>query len=370
MAEGLTRKGHTVHIVTTDDDGDERLAVPLAEPVKLDGYRVWYFSPLDTFYRVSPQMTRWFAQHISEFDVVHIHSLWSYPAIPAAYFAKRESVPYILHPHNVFNSWGMKNRRPYTKQLSFRLIESRIAGNATFILYTAEKERAEAAELDIDTPSRVLPLGIDLTPFEASPSSIPILQRYPALQDRTVILFLSRIDRNKGLGLLLPAFSKLLQACPQAILLVVGDGDPVLIREYKEQTIKLNIVDSVIWAGFLVGPEKLAAFAAAHLFVLPSYTENFGIVVVEAMAGGLPVIVSEGVGIAPQITEAEAGLVVSLDSEALTTAMQKLVSSPELSQRMGHNGRHLARRVYSQEVMAENLLSVYEEAVVIKSNES
>src|SRR5437867_10107428 len=105
MARSLVQAGLAVDVVTTDDNGPDRLKVVNSKPVIENGVRYWYFRRQTRFYTFSWPLTRWLAQHVREYDLVHIHALFSYAAIPAAYLAKRWQVPYVVHPVGVLNQW-------------------------------------------------------------------------------------------------------------------------------------------------------------------------------------------------------------------------------------------------------------------------
>lgn len=271
-------------------------------------------------------------------------------------------MPYIVRPLGTLNEWGMVNRRPGLKRLSFELIEKRILDGAAAIHFTSEQEQREAAQLGVSGRSRVLPLGIDLSDFDVPPAA----NEFPSsikIQGRCVILFLSRIDKKKGLDLLLPAFAQIRQHNLEAVLVVAGKGNQEFTTRLQEQAGKLGIAQDVLWPGFLAGREKLAAFAAATLFVLPSYSENFGIAALEAMAAGLPVIISDQVGFAPDVERADAGFVVPCNTGALTDALKVALSDPALRRQKGENARCLAHEKFSVQAMTRNLIALYEDVI-------
>src|SRR5262249_32671167 len=138
IARGLSQTGLEVHVATTDDNGPNRLNVPLGVPQREDSATFWYFPRQTRFYTFSWPLTRWLAKHIEDFDLVHIHALFSYAALPAALLARRAGVPYIVRPLGTLNRWGMQNRRRWLKKLSFRLIESHIVAGAAGVHYTCE----------------------------------------------------------------------------------------------------------------------------------------------------------------------------------------------------------------------------------------
>jgi glycosyltransferase involved in cell wall biosynthesis len=345
------------HIATTDDNGPEQLQVPLGIPIVEDGVNYWYFRRQTRFYTFSWPLARWLARHIEEFDVVHIHALFSFATIPAAFFARRRGVPYIVRPLGTLNEWGMKNRRPWLKKLSFWMLESRILKHAALIHYTSEQERDEANRLPVSAPSEIIP--------NALPGDSPVCPRgrfrarHPELQGRKIVLFLSRLDAKKGIDLLLSAFAQVRRQIPSAVLVLAGEGAPSFVNGLKAQAEALAIGSEVHWAGFLTGADKWSALADADVFVLPSHSENFGIAVLEAMAAGTPVIVSDQVALHRAITRAHAGLVAARNAGSLAGAIVELLNDPAGAGLMGLNGKRLAEMDYSDEAVTRRLVHVY-----------
>jgi glycosyltransferase involved in cell wall biosynthesis len=214
----------------------------------------------------------------------------------------------------------------------------------------------------------VIPLGIDLAPFEYMPKAGRFRRQHPNLADKTLILFLSRLHPKKGLDLLLPAFAHLRQRCPDVALILAGSGDPAYEAKLRAQVQALGIEQDVVFTGFVEGEAKKALLADSDLFVLPSYSENFGVVVVEAMAGGLPVIISDQIGLADDIAHDEAGLVVPCRIEPLVEAMQSLIDHPERRRLLAANARHLAQQRYSLEGATRSLIDLYNNLVASTSH--
>ena len=286
--------------------------------------------------------------------MIHIHALFSYASIAAAWCAKRARVPYIVRPLGTLNQWGMNHRRPWLKKLSFSLIESRILSNAAGVHYTSEQEANEAGQLGVSHAPLLVPNPVDLpTPF-APRGAFRAL--FPVLSGKTIILFLSRLDAKKGIDLLLPAFARIRKNHPGVALVLAGSGDPVLIEKLRVQAQQLGLHDEVLWTGFLEGQQN--ALADADIFVLPSYSENFGVAVVEAMGAGLPSVVSDQVGIHGQISLAGAGIVVECAVEQIESALARLIEDAGMRARMGENARHFAQQFAPPQV-ALQLTKVY-----------
>jgi len=358
LASGLSQAGVETHIAATNDNGPELLDVPCGVPIVQDGVTYWYFRRQTRFYTFSWPLAVWLARHVSEFDVIHIHALFSFATLPAAFWARRRGVPYIVRPLGTLSQWGMEHRRPWLKRLSFRFLESRILRHAALVHYTCEQEHLEAAQLNVTAPAKIISNPL---PNESEGSVAGQFRaQHPELLNRRIILFLSRVDAKKGLELLLPAFAKVRQELPGTSLVLAGSGDPNFIGRLKAQAASLEIESAVLWAGFLTGSEKWAALADADVFVLPSHSENFGIAVVEAMAAGIPVVVSDQVGIHREITTANAGLTVSRDIEGLADSLIKLLNDPAECRLKGLNGKRLARTEYSLDAVTRKLISVYD----------
>jgi glycosyltransferase involved in cell wall biosynthesis len=178
-------------------------------------------------------------------------------------------------------------------------------------------------------------------------------------QDRKVLLFLSRIDRKKGLDLLLEAFAQVRRRFPEAVLVLAGTGDPEYVATLKTTAERLQIAAAVIWAGFLTGAAKWSALTGADVFVLPSYSENFGIALVEALACGCPVVLSDQVGIHREISRAEAGLVTPCRVDELAAAILNVLTDAGLRRRMSENGVRLAQQQFSLEAVSRQLAAAY-----------
>jgi glycosyltransferase involved in cell wall biosynthesis len=357
LAHSLVQHGIETHVATTDDNGPESLRVPYGVPVIEEGVTYWFFPRQARFYTVSWPLTSWLSRHVREFDVVHIHALFSFATLAAAYCASRHSVPYIVRPLGTLNEWGMKHRRPFLKRLSLRFLERRVLDGAALVHYTSDQERVEAETLLVKSAAAIIPNALPDRAGEVVPGRFR--SKYPELTSRQIILFLSRLDEKKGLDLLLTAFASVRQQLTQATLVIAGTGDPGFVADLKARASSLGIVSDVLWAGFLEGDAKQAALADSDIFVLPSYSENFGIAAAEGMAAGLPVIVSDQVAIHGDVTRARAGLVVPCDAGELTTALVRLLRDVTLRRRMGEDGQSFVRQNYSNSAVTRKVIAAY-----------
>jgi glycosyltransferase involved in cell wall biosynthesis len=360
VARGLARQGIETHVATTNDNKPAPLEVPLGRPVNEDGVTYHYFPRQTKFYICSLPFSTCLWRSAAEYDLIHIHTVFSYCSNVAAWIAHRKAIPYIIRPLGVLNRWGFENRRPVLKQISFALIEKRLLSRAAVVQYTTEQERDEAASLGFPHRPVVISNPVEM----AGPGNDgrgEFRAQYPELANRRIVLFLSRIDPKKGLDLLLPAFREVLRQEPRAALVIAGDGEPSLVDRLRRMASELGIANSVFWLGFLSGLMRAAAFADADLFVLPSYSENFGMAPVEAMGFGLPVVLTDQVGIHKEVSEARAGLVTPVSSEAIASALLLVLGNDGLRPEMGCNARRLAAERYSVEAVASRLRQLYYE---------
>ncbi len=363
QVQGQASRRVEVHVVTTDDNNGSRLHVPLRQPVQSDGVTILYFPRQIAFYSISWPLARWLSRFMRNYDLAHIHGLFSFSSSTSAFFAVRHGVPFILEPLGHLNHWGMTKRRRFLKRISFTLIERRIIEHAASVLYVSEQERKEATEAGASGDSMVLPLGIDLSPFMQPVTPATFLAKFPQLAGRTIVLFLSRLDEKKGLDILLSAFTRVVEEHPNVSLVIAGSGEAAFVRRLQEEAHVLGVADKIVWTGFLSGEDKLSAFSAATVFVLPSYSENFGIAAVEAMAAGLPLVLSNRVAIAEDTLLGRAALVVPCDPIAVAKAMKALICNSNLRSQMALNARALAIQKFSQESMTTGLISLYEDAI-------
>lgn len=363
MTRALASAGLAVHVATTDDDGAGHLDVPLGKPVPRDRVTYWFFRRQTQFYKFSLPLTRWLARHAADYDIIHIHALFSYTSLPTAFYAHRADVPYIVRPLGVLNRYGMEQHHPGFKRISFPFVERRILEHAAVIHYTSEQEQEEAEALGIKSRGVIIPLGIEPLPESSVVPSDRLEENAANLVGRTIFLFLARLDPKKGLDLLIPAFAQAKKDCPDIGLIIAGDGERSYVENLHSCAVQLGLEQDIVWAGYVEGANKTALFHSADAFVLPSHSENFGIAVVEALAAGLPVIMSDQIGIHPEIAAQDAGIVVPLDVDAISRALVRLCNDQEARRRMGENANALASSHYSIHSMTTRLLETYNQLV-------
>jgi glycosyltransferase involved in cell wall biosynthesis len=366
MARALAGADVDVAIATTDDDGnDARLKVPIGEAIKEEAATIYYFRRNILPYKVSFGLARWLKANVARFDVVHIHALFSFSSTVAAHTAYWQRVPYVIRPLGVLNRYGLKNRRALLKKISLPSFELRILRYSAAIHYTSEAEKLEAGTISnviASQKSVVIPLPVEVS--KGNPEYFR--QRFPRIGRHKVILFLSRIDAKKGIELLLEAFADVRRQIPDVVLVVAGNGATDYLKKLNQRTKSLGLVDDVIWTDHLDDAMKWGAFAAADVFVLPSYSENFGIAAAEALMLGVPTIVTESVGISEDVRRFDAGLVIKNDSKELAAAIRSLLSEPNLALGLRTNATRLGAERYNSSAVGQQLRDLYDSVVKSK----
>ena len=357
MSRAMAAQGARVTVATTDADGPGRLTVPLGVPVVEDGVEFRYFrSWLTDSWHFSAGLTRWLARAVAGFDVVEVHGLFTYTTIPGCRLAARSGVPYVVRPLGTLGAWSLA-QRSWKKRPYYALFERRNLARASAIHVTAPSEAEEARVLGFGEKAHVIPLGVDVIESPA-PRATP--------GDGAVrLLFLSRIHKKKGLEMLLAALAALRarSGAPSVTLAIAGDGDAEYLRSLREEARRLGVEGIVDFIGTVQGDAKRAAFANADVFVLPSYNENFGIAAAEALAAGVPVILSTEVGLAAAVVAAGAGVSVPLDVDALASAIGELARDPALRAQMSERARDYAVRNLSWAECARRLTNLYSEII-------
>jgi glycosyltransferase involved in cell wall biosynthesis len=368
LVKSLRDLGVDAEIATTNFDHPYPLDVPLNQRVDYkfgsdssDSVPVWFlpFNPpaLKEFI-FSKALTGWCWKHIPDYDVIDNHYLFSYAPTCAAAIARWHQTPYTVRVMGQLTPWALAQSR-LKKQLYSTLIERHNLNAAAAIHCTTHQEAEEVRHFGIKTPTLTLPLGVHAPALNPEARS-QLRAQYQIPTGTPVILFLSRLHYKKRPELLLQTLHSLKQQGYQFHLLIAGTGEPDYIQQLSQLTASLGLTDCVSFTGLVLGAEKDRLFQGSDLFVLPSYSENFGIAVAEALICGLPVIITPGIQIASDVAAAEAGLVVEGEEEPLGKAIAQLLTHPNLRQELGERGRDFARSHYSWRTIAQNLIPAYE----------
>jgi glycosyltransferase involved in cell wall biosynthesis len=357
MEKALAGSAWHCFTATTDDDGPGRhLACTLNHSVTDGPATRWFFHKNTEFYKVAWSFLPWVKHAVHRFDLIHIHALFSFTSTVAAWAARRAGVPYIIRPLGTLTNYGRTQRRPWLKRLSFKWIEGPLLRDAAAVHFTSLDEQREAAETGVSMRGVVIPLGI-----EASEAFDDVLVRtlFTDLEDANYLLYLSRIDPKKNIEGLLRAFAQCSAQFLYTKLLIAGNGTPGYVASLVALTTTLGLDKKVIWAGHIDGDLKASALAGAQLFVLPSYSENFGIAAAEALMAGVPCVLGNGVAISHDVVAANAGVAVQTDPASIAAGIMQVLSDPDVRATMAVNAAALAHGKYSAQAMSVKLVQLY-----------
>jgi len=371
LTRELARQGHEVTVITTNINGPGVLDVPLEQPVVLDSVEVWYFQvEHPKWWCFSRSLGRTLRKAVKRSDVVHVHSIFLWPATAAAFWCRRYRVPYIVRPagslsptclRKSYDRWWVSLWSRVKKGIYLRTLGRLDLTYASVLHFTSRAEMEATGPLGLRPPGVVVPLGVDLRPLETNSASSLLREHYPQLKGKKIVLFLSRLDPIKGLNLLIAALGELARRRKDFSFVVAGSGHNAYEEEVTSLVKKHGLWDRTIFLGFVLGQAKWSLFQEVDLLVLPSYHENFGLAVVEAMAAGLPVIISNRVNIYQQIERAKAGLACDLDAKQIAAAVEKLLVDETLRRKMGQRGAVLVRGRYTSEKGAREMVRIYEQ---------
>jgi glycosyltransferase involved in cell wall biosynthesis len=313
---------------------------------------------------ISVSMAQWFAQHINSFDCVHIHGLYRFPVIYAAWLARKKCIPYIIRPHGSLDPFLYRQSRYGNvglplKRMCERLFDFPNLNAASAIQYTACEEADRAAFLKLRAPAVIVPNGIDWEQYATLPTRGAFRQRIGLGKEVPLILFLGRINFKKGLDLLIPSFAQIIKKIPSAILVIVGPDNEGYGRRVRKWCQEQDIQDKVVFVDYLEPARVIEAYVDADVFVLPSYTENFGMTVAEAMACRCPVVISDQVNIWKEIKECGAGAVAALDPEKFSEAVIGVLRDSDAARIMGERGRMLVHEKFTWSTIVKKLTAVY-----------
>ena len=342
-------------VVCMDDPG--------ASYVRGQGFAVHAMGPAHGGYRYTPRLDAWLKQNSARFDGVVIHGLWQHHSY-GTYRAIHGRKPYVVFPHGMLDPY-FQRAFPFKhakKQVYWLAREYRVLRDARAVCFTTPMERDLAATTF--WPRRwkpvVVSFGTSQPPGDAEAQRESFLVRYPRLREKRFFLFLSRIHSKKGCDLLLEAFGRLAAAHPEVDLVIAGPDEGGLRPQLEAQGKSLGVQSRVHWTGMLEGEFKWGALRSAEALVLPSHQENFGVAVVEALACGVPVVISDKVNIWPDIAADGAGIVNPDTAPGTLQGMVTLLTMPaEARQRMVSNGLTCFQNRYEMGRTAQALLDLF-----------
>lgn len=362
LCRALARKGIDVTVYTTDADGKGgHLDVPLNEPDDLGGVKVWYFKcdlgVRKAFY--SRGLARKLKETIQEFDVVDVSAIWQWIQVNVYKTCKFFNKPYIVTAHGSFNPWPW-NESIFKKRIYWHLFSKKTVANAEAIHFTAEEERTKSLNtvpMLKGKESFIIPNGLTI---KNNFNWKNIREQLSIPDEKFLLLYTGRVHKIKGIHFVINAM-KMLNNNNFVICIVGNKEDKRYVQYLKSLSIGLN--NKIVWHDEVPKNEIWDFYHSADLYVAPSYDENFGFSIVEAMSCGLPVMVSKNVCIWKEITEDNAGVAVDLDSSQIAEILRKCLENPGLLKQLSHNARKSAEKRYDINKVADLMIMAYEDVL-------
>lgn len=361
LNKGMARKGIKIDVYTTNAGIDKNKFEYDHGWNFLDNVRIKYFGFFGyDQYNFSPLLLVQLFKNVIQYDLIHVSLVWNFTVFSASVASILRGKSYIISPRGTLNYEAINIKSKSKKNFYYKLIAQHYLNRASSIHFTTEDERENVLNhLKLDNKNFIVPNGLDLEHYLNLPKKGNFKIDHLKLINKRYILFLGRINYKKGMDLLAKAFGKLSKQYNDLYLVIVGPDNNY---RNKLETIlrQIGVVDKVIFTGLLDGDDKLQAYVDADVFVLSSYSENFGMSVIEAMACGTPVVISNMVGIHREVEDNNAGIVTENKVDSLLVAIKSLLDNQELSKKYSDNGKQFVTRYYDIDKVADMMIREYE----------
>jgi len=349
LCRALTARGHQVEVFTTNVDGDHESAVPLGERVELDSVGVTYFPSRFRRTYWSPAMKARLSSQMKSFDLLHVHSVFLHPTLAASRAALRSRVPYVVSPRGMLVEDLINAKSSLVKRAWISLFERHTIESASAVHLTSD---VEARELDT--------LGFRIRRAVVIPNGIDLEQRAARTNDRArYILFLGRLNWKKRPSVLIEALRELPDEWSAVF---AGPSDPGMNKELRSLADRLGVSERVEFTGEIEGDTKRQLIAGAALLVLPSISENFGNVVLEAAIESVPSALTRGVGVAPRFEREHAAFILEEPISSFGAQIHRFALSGERAS-AGLRARRLVEQEYGWRSVAATMEAMYLEIV-------
>ena len=282
-------------------------------------------------------------------DIVHVHGCWDPQCAWVQKWSQAKGYKVILTPHGMLEPWIMKRNYWIKKVPALILYQKKAICKADYIHATAKSEKENLLLLGYNDKIKVIPNAVNV-------DSITMKNSWK--QTKT-ILFLSRIHEKKGINFLIETASILQKELDGYKIVIAGEGDAVYIDTLKQMASQAGVQDIISFAGGVYGEEKWNLFRKADVFVLPTFSENFGIAIAEALASGTPVITTKGTPWT-DLVKYVCGWHTEIGTLPTVNALKEFLQLDEMTlESMGRNGRRLIEEKYSTQSMADEMMKLY-----------
>lgn len=348
IANRQASQGHIVSVFSTNVESGEEVeqSSQLYKVVKCKRIDL----PFGRF-RIIKNLKNNFIETLKTFqpDIIHVHALWDPLVHTAIKLGHKYNIPLIHSPHGMLTPWALSNKAT-KKKIAWNLYQKNDLKKINRFHVTCEEEKKDLIRLGINAPISIIPLGIDIQDYDLSTK-----------KESKKILFISRIHPKKGLINLVEAWHKIQKEGWK--ILICGPDDDNHEQEVKQKIEELGLNDFFEFKGPVTGSEKNNLFKECDLFILPTHSENFGIVVLEALSFGMPVITTKG---SPweSINQYNAGWWVEIGVDPLEHALTNFLSLTKNEKLIiGKNAQNLAKEKFSWDIIINHLLEIYKEII-------
>lgn len=367
LCEALAQLGAKVTVLTTNANGMQLLDKPLGQSTTMGGVEVFYypvFPILRHSFFYSPSLARACYQKTNQYDIAFLDTIFSHAMGPAVAACKQAQVPYIVTLRSALLPWGLRHKR-LKKKLYLALLGNACLNQAAALHCTDPIESEAARKLGLRVPNFVVPNGLDIHHFACLPARGTLRQRLNIPEQAHLLLFLGRLHIKKRPDIAVEALAAAQSLPGETHLVIAGPDEMQLNAKLQTRAHYLGCADRLHIAGLLKGDEVLAALADADLLLMPSEpeSENFGMSAVEAMAAGLPILVSEGVPIGPWAETAGAGRVAPCTANSFAKLTCELLTFSNGLKEMGRRGQALVREKFDVVKVAQQMLEQYQSII-------
>ena len=358
LAQEQNALNHKVNIWCLDNDENIKWASEThgfpAESIK--GFKL--FGPANIWF--SPDMKKNARRNASnKFDIVHQHGIWTGTSSATLIFSKKQKIPTVIAPHGSLNQWVL-NISSWKKKIALFAYERENLQLASCLHATSESEISDFRNFGLKNPIAYIENGIQEKYLNIKGNADRFREQYAIENDKRILLFLSRISPKKGLTMLVEAINSIRDDFANWKLIIAGIDEFNHKKEIEAMIIQLNLEDKIKIIGTLFDEAKNDAFAAAELFILPSYSEGSPMVVLDSLAAGVPVITTKASSWS-DLNEFQCGWWTDINTSSIAIALKEAVSMPmeELKQ-MGEEGKKLIALKYTWPKLAQKTIRLYD----------
>lgn len=352
MCRALQHRQVETHILTTNADGPgDELAVETGRLVRYEGVPTIFFPRRGEGFKYAPRLGRWARGNVGHFDAVHLHAVFSYSSVVVARACRVRDIPYVVRPLGSLDPWSLR-QSAWKKRALLRLSAASMLRGAAAIHYTTAQEAELARPVAGGAPASIVPLGLE-------PGEIDTVPVAPGDRE-ALVLAVSRLHPKKNLESLIEGFDLATRDATLSHwrLSIAGEGSADYLVRLREAARKSGAAERIDFVGWVGGDVKQTLLRRAALFAAPSYQENFGLGVLEALGRGTPAVVSDAVNLSGALKDAGAGWVVREGVTSLAQGLRAAMTDGPDRARRAQAALRMAQGL-SWAVVAESLVEMY-----------